>query len=733
MSEDERATLGKRARDEASESASPGPAPPGDDDSDDEIGPMPVPAAENGGGARKKRRAVLPHERLYLEHLPDADRYYKSFMHRDTLNYVAMTKTGYLITTSIDGHLKIWKKQDSGIEFVKHFRTSLSSVVGLAVSDDGKLCATISANGEGRVFDVVNFDMINILKLGFTPKAACWVHAPGAGQSLLAVSDEKSSAIRIYDGRGDGSNPLHVLEKVHRAPVHLMVFSSKYDVVISADEAGFVEYWQPSEPWSVPSIPGMWQYKSATDLFQFKKTRTIAASITLSPDQRHFSAIALPDRKVHIFNTLTGKLTRTYDESLEAASEMQQAGTAVFKLEDMDFGRRLAIERELDRDFSGPGGALRTANAVWDESGNMLLYATLLGIKVVNTVTNKVVRVTGKDENLRFLNLALFQGAPSKQVQTLAMAASANPLLKEKATRDPTLFCTALSKSRFYMFGRGDVEESADRDVYNERPTAEDHVVVADKPAKAAALPTAATIHTNMGDIHFKLFPHLAPKTVENFITHARNGYYNNVIFHRVIKKFMLQGGDPSGTGMGGESIWGGEFEDEISPLAKHDRAYTLSSANAGPNTNGSQFFITTVATPHLDGKHTVFGRATGGLEVVHAIENVATDKNDRPLDESSKARLGGGDGKTFPKPDVGTLTDGTKFDSSRDRNAPFQCVIGVGQVIKGWDEGVPQLSLGERAILTASPDYAYGARGYPPVIPASATLKFEVELLKIN
>jgi peptidylprolyl isomerase domain and WD repeat-containing protein 1 len=152
-------------------------------------------------------------------------------------------------------------------------------------------------------------------------------------------------------------------------------------VVISADEAGFVEYWQPSEPWSVPAVPGMWQYKSATDLFQFKKTRTIAASITLSPDQRHFSAIALPDRKVHIFNTLTGKLTRTYDESLEAASEMQQAGTAVFKLEDMDFGRRLAIERELDRDHSGPGGALRTANAVWDESGNMLLYATLLGIK----------------------------------------------------------------------------------------------------------------------------------------------------------------------------------------------------------------------------------------------------------------------------------------------------------------------------------------------------------------
>jgi peptidylprolyl isomerase domain and WD repeat-containing protein 1 len=311
---------------------------------------------------------------------------------------------------------------------------------------------------------------------------------------------------------------------------------------------------------------------------------------------------------VHLFNTLTGKLTRTYDESLNAIAEMQQAGTAVYKRDDMDFGRRLAIERELDQNESGPGGALRTASVVWDESGNFILYATLLGIKVVNTVTNKVARVLGKDENLRFLDLALFQGAPAKKgIQTIAMAASSNPLLQEKATRDPTLFATAYKKARFYLFGRGkdDEAKSSERDVFNERPTLDDRtMVVEDKPAKAA-LPTEATIHTSKGDIHLKLFPHLAPKTVENFVTHARNGYYNNVIFHRVIKKFMLQGGDPTGTGSGGESIWGGEFEDEFNPSATHDQAYTLSSANAGPNTNGSQFFITTVSTPWLDNKHT--------------------------------------------------------------------------------------------------------------------------------
>jgi peptidylprolyl isomerase domain and WD repeat-containing protein 1 len=222
--------------------------------------------------------------------------------------------------------------------------------------------------------------MINILKFPFTPKACCWVHQPGAGQTLLAVSDVASPTIRIYDGRGDGK-PLYELDKLHRAPVHLISYTAKYDCVISADEDGFVEYWQPSEPWGLPSVPGLWQYKSATDLYQFKKTKSIASSITFSPNSSHFVTMSLPSRAVHVFNFLTGKLTRTYDESLTAAAEMQQAGAAVFTLDDMDFARRLAAESALDAAESGPGGALRTANAVWDESGNFIIYPTMLGIK----------------------------------------------------------------------------------------------------------------------------------------------------------------------------------------------------------------------------------------------------------------------------------------------------------------------------------------------------------------
>ena len=128
-----------------------------------------------------------------------------------------------------------------------------------------------------------------------------------------------------------------------------------------------------------------------------------------------------------------------------------------------------------------------------------------------------------------------------------------------------------------------------------------------------------ATIKTNRGDMSFVLFPEIAPKAVENFTTHAKNGYYDGLIFHRVIKDFMIQGGDPNGTGTGGQSIWGAPFEDEFSVDA-HNYYGALSMANAGPGTNGSQFFITHVACPWLDGKHTVFGKVLEGQDVVDAV-----------------------------------------------------------------------------------------------------------------
>ena len=139
-------------------------------------------------------------------------------------------------------------------------------------------------------------------------------------------------------------------------------------------------------------------------------------------------------------------------------------------------------------------------------------------------------------------------------------------------------------------------------------------------------------LETNVGKIELKMFPKAAPLAVENFVTHVKQGYYNGLIFHRVIKGFMIQGGDPTGTGRGGESIWHKEFKNEYAPNLTFDRPFLLAMANHGPNTNGSQFFITTVPTPHLNGGYTIFGKVIKGKKVVQKIENVTTSAGDRPI-----------------------------------------------------------------------------------------------------
>jgi peptidylprolyl isomerase len=139
-------------------------------------------------------------------------------------------------------------------------------------------------------------------------------------------------------------------------------------------------------------------------------------------------------------------------------------------------------------------------------------------------------------------------------------------------------------------------------------------------------------LETNVGDIELTLNEKIAPKACENFKALAKKGYYNGVIFHRVIKDFMIQSGDPTGTGRGGESIWGRDFEDEFSANVIFNKSYLLAMANRGRNTNSSQFFITTRPTPWLNGRHTIFGEVTAGFDVVRKIEQSQTDRADMPV-----------------------------------------------------------------------------------------------------
>jgi len=304
-----------------------------------------------------------------------------------------------------------------------------------------------------------------------------------------------------------------------------------------------------------------------------------------------------------------------------------------------------------------------------------------------------------------------------------------------------------------------------------------------------------AKLTTSKGEIIVSLTHDKTPGTVGNFVGLAEGTqenkekpagtpYYDGLNFHRVIPDFMIQGGCPQGSGTGGP---GYQFADEFHPELRHDKAGVLSMANAGPGTNGSQFFITHGATPWLDDKHTVFGYVQEGQDIVDAIaqgdalekleilrvgsvaeafdaaasyNNLEADLRKRMEEEKAKQAKalegitagysqtdsglfyhideeGTGDkpakGNSVKVHYKGELLDGTVFDSSFKRNEPIEFSLGVGQVIPGWDEGIALLNKGAKATFIIPSDLAYGAAGAGGVIPPNATLKFVVELVEFK
>ncbi len=304
-----------------------------------------------------------------------------------------------------------------------------------------------------------------------------------------------------------------------------------------------------------------------------------------------------------------------------------------------------------------------------------------------------------------------------------------------------------------------------------------------------------AKFNTSKGEILVKLTHDKTPGTVGNFVALAEGNmensvkpqgtpYYDGISFHRVIPDFMIQGGCPLGTGTGDG---GYKFDDEFHKDLKHDAPGVLSMANAGPATNGTQFFITHIATPWLDNKHTVFGHVVDGQDIVDAIsqgDKIKTleivrvgeeaekwnaieafrtfegsrekrlaaekakqaeelDKVAAGFDETASGlrykiiQKGNGTkaekGQTVSVHYEGALVDGTVFDSSYKRNQPIDFKLGVGQVIPGWDEGISMLKVGDKARFVIPSNLAYGSAGAGGVIPGDATLVFDVELMKVK
>lgn len=304
-----------------------------------------------------------------------------------------------------------------------------------------------------------------------------------------------------------------------------------------------------------------------------------------------------------------------------------------------------------------------------------------------------------------------------------------------------------------------------------------------------------AKFNTTKGAIIVALEFKKTPGTVGNFVALAEGNlensaksqgmpYYDGLKFHRVIPDFMIQGGCPQGTGTGSP---GYKFDDEFHPDLKHDAPGILSMANAGPGTNGSQFFITHIETPWLDNKHTVFGKVTAGQDIVDAIaqgdkidtieilrvgaeaENFNAVEAFRTFEGSREKRIAAereakkaeldklsagfeetksglryqilqkGSGKKAVAGNMvsvhykGQLVDGTVFDSSYKRNQPIDFQVGVGQVISGWDEGICLLHVGDKARFVIPSDLGYGSQGAGGVIPPHAILVFDVELMDVN
>ena len=396
-----------------------------------------------------------------------------------------------------------------------------------------------------------------------------------------------------------------------------------------------------------------YQTKTETDLYALLRKKTHAIALAVTND--HF-AVYGKDHKVRIFEHATAKILVTLDERIAAYDKIYASSAFQLDAMEYGKRVATEDELKKESLVFGSDGDAKTsfksatARAIIPPQrlqmqllpNHLLILPCLMGIKIVDWRRRKLVAVTGRADagQLRFVT-ALFcggsavidrqmqlarigdgggSGGTTSVVATKPGTSKSDPV--EHNHSDALLIATAYNQRRIYVFSLLDpvaatagsastsdnTEEDAltKRDVWNEAPTAADrlyytsaghaskHPLHSDTGSKSSSTVRKAILRTTAGDIHVQLLAdYPIPKTLKNFVGHCRSGYYDNVIFHRVIRGFMLQTGDPLGDGTGGESIWGGEFEDEICPQLRHDRPFTVSMANAGPGTNGSQFFIT--------------------------------------------------------------------------------------------------------------------------------------------
>jgi peptidylprolyl isomerase domain and WD repeat-containing protein 1 len=569
-----------------------------------------------------KQRSIAE---VFGENLPRCDLYEKSFLHKELLTFVlSAPRKDLIFTFSDEGVIKFWKKQFHLIEYIKTFKAHIGSVTCARLTESqDRMFTTSPFDKTIKVFDLTTYDMISIVKLDVALVSFCPEMTNGDPSGQYIGIDKEGSLHRV----GQESHILSGLSRI----VEVFVVES-HDMLITLNTEGYIEYLDAESMKFVQKDKNRVSFgsKFETDLFKFqkaKKGKPISMEFSASKSIFYILTSCL---ELWVFETATAKILIQLNITHQGLEAEINGLPAIDKQE---LSKRITLETDLLEKLKGD--FKQKVRLDFDESETYLIIPTVFGIMYYCITTKSVYRfIATKEKNEGFIGTMVYQG---KRMSSLKGEIGQGGVSSQSKESDPLIFSWAFKKPRFYIFsnrlphindGKGSTHFS--RDMANEKAdTAGQHHAV--KALQSDPLPTKMIISTSLGDIYIRLYHEFAPRAVENFATHAKNKYYENCIFHRVVKGYV-QTGDPLNDGSGGESIWKKDFEDEFSEEFKHDKPFTVSMANSGPNTNGSQFFITTMPSPWLDKKHTVFGRVYKGTDVVIEIESLKTDNFEKPL-----------------------------------------------------------------------------------------------------
>lgn len=550
---------------------------------------------------KRARTTKTNNRRRQLEEIPSSSHYQVSFMHKTNVTHlVSSARYGYVVTACEEGIVKFWKRTSTVVddslalnargkdeppttpclEFVKSFTAHIGPLAALCIDESDDTIASIGKDdGLIKFYDVSTFDVKSMIKAkpdsGSSFSGAATFLEDNSKELLLAIAHATDGKISIYSV---ATLQLVQTLSLHSKPVTALAYNSQHRCCISGDEIGILEIWDATKGTADGQVAGApcsmqrngleYPSKLDTDLFKLAKKKTYPRCISMS---LNYFVVYGADHRVFIFNLSTGKMEVRYDERLSVYASKNFAN---YGMDSIEFGKRAATEREMEDQGNKPSKLVEM-----DPSEQYLLVSTMIGIKIIDWKKNKLVKVIGQSDasQYRFLSFCLCLGDAkmNQQMQLARGTGNATAVGDKKAdVNNSVVVALAYQQRRFYVFSRvdplleqeGSTDNLSNRDVWNEAPTAQDQLLVSESQHGGGSqnkIASTAILRTTKGDIHIKLFPEV-PKTLENFTEHARSGYYDGVLFHRVIANFMLQTGDPLGDGTGGESIWGGEFEDEF-------------------------------------------------------------------------------------------------------------------------------------------------------------------------